>query len=203
MKTIVIAVLGAALMVLPAGAVAKPHGTDKPDNADKRAAIKQCKAERGKSKATRKAFKAKYHSFSRCVRQNAAEEHAEKKAALRNAAKECKAERADANFPATHDGKSFAEFYGTGKRGKNAFGKCVSQKAHEKKEAEDQTDQQEVQAFKNAAKQCAGERSDSGFPAAHGGKTFDEFYGTNHNTRTAFGKCVSSHSQTYVDPLSS
>ena len=65
MKTFLIAVLGAAVLVLPAGAVAKP------DHADKRAAIKQCKAERGKTKATRTAFKAKYHSFSRCVRQNA------------------------------------------------------------------------------------------------------------------------------------
>jgi hypothetical protein len=203
MKTILTAILGAALLVLPAGAVAKPHGTDKPDNADKRAAIKQCKAERGKTKATRKAFKAKYHSFSRCVRQNAAEEHAEKQAALRNAAKECKAERADPNFGATHGGKSFQEFYGTNKNGKNAYGKCVSTKAREHKEAADEADKQEVQAFKNAAKQCAAERSDSGFPAAHGGQSFDEFYGTNRNKRNAFGKCVSSHSQTYVDPISS
>ena len=203
MKNILIAVLGAALLVLPAGAVAKPHGTDKPDNADKRAAIKQCKAERGKSKATRKAFKAKYHSFSRCVRQNAAEEHAEKKAALRNAAKECKAERSDPDFAATHDGKSFQEFYGTGKHGKNAYGKCVSTKAREHKEAADEADQQEVTAFKNAAHQCKAEQGDPGFAAAHGGKSFDEFYGTNHNKRNAFGKCVSSHSQTYVDPLPS
>jgi hypothetical protein len=197
MKTILIAVLGAALLVLPAGAVAKP------DHGDKRAAIKQCKAERGKTKATRKAFKAKYHSFSRCVRQNAAEERAEKQAALKNAAKECKAERADADFPATHDGKSFAEFYGTGKHGKNAYGKCVSQKAREHKQAADEADKQEVQAFKNAAQQCAAERSDSGFPAAHGGKSFDEFYGTNPNKRNAFGKCVSGHSRTYTDSLSS
>jgi hypothetical protein len=116
MKTFLIAVLGAAVLVLPAGAVAKP------DHADKRAAIKQCKAERGKTKDTRKAFKAKYHSFRRCVRQNAAEEHAEKQAALKNAAKQCKAERADPNFAASHDGKSFGEVYGN-------FGKCVSTKA--------------------------------------------------------------------------
>jgi hypothetical protein len=203
MKTILIAVLGAALLVLPAGAVAKPNATDKPDHAAKRAAIKQCKAERGKTKATRRAFKAKYHSFKRCVRQNAAEEHAEMQAALKNAAKQCKAERADPNFAATHDGKTFDELYGTGKHGKNAYGKCVSQKAREHKQAADEADQQEVQAFKNAAKQCAAERSDPGFATAHGGKSFDEFYGSNHNKRNAFGKCVSSHSQTYVDPLSS
>jgi hypothetical protein len=189
MKTFLIAVLGAAVLVLPAGAVAKP------DHADKRAAIKQCKAERGKTKATRKAFKAKYHGFSRCVRQNAAEEHAEKKAALKNAAKQCKAERADPNFAAAHDGKSFDEVY-------RNFGKCVSTKAREQKQAEDQDDAQEVQAFKNAAKECAAERSDPGFPAAHDGKSFDDFYGSNHNKRNAFGKCVSSKAPTYSDPLS-
>ena len=59
-----------------------------------------------------------------------------------------------------------------------------------------------MQAFKNAAQQCAEERSDPGFAAAHDGKTFEEFYGTNHNKRNAFGKCVSGKSQTYVDPFS-
>ena len=196
MKTFLTAILGAAVLVLPAGAVAKP------DAADKHAAIKQCKVERGKTKATHEAFKAKYHSFSRCIRQNAAEEHAEKQAALKNAAKQCKAERADANFASTHDGKTFQEFYGTGKNGKNAYGKCVSTKAHEQKAAEDEGDAQQVQAFKNAAKECAAERSDAGFAAAHGGKTFEEFYGTSKNKRNAFGKCVSGKAQTYVDPIS-
>src|ERR1051325_1329109 len=46
-----------------------------------------------------------------------------------NAAKQCAAERADATFPASHDGKSFDEFYGTGPHGRNAFGKCVSSKS--------------------------------------------------------------------------
>jgi hypothetical protein len=78
----------------------------------------------------------------------------------------------------------------------------VSTRAHELKAAEDQDDAQEVQAFKNAAKECAAERSDAGFPAGHDGKTFEEFYGTNRNKRNAFGKCVSSKSQTYVDPIS-
>jgi hypothetical protein len=196
MRTFLIGILGAAVLVLPAGAVAKP------DAGDKRAAIKQCKAERGKTKATHAAFKAKYHSFSRCVRQTAAEEHAEQQAALKNAAKQCKAERSDPDFASTHDGKTFQELYGTNKNGKNAYGKCVSAKAREHKAAEDADDAQEVQAFKNAAKECAAERSDDGFAAAHDGKSFEEFYGTNENKRNAFGKCVSSKSQTYVDPIS-
>src|SRR3954463_8306210 len=123
MKTLSAVIVLAAVLVVPASAVAKP------DASDKRAAIAQCKSERGKSKATRRAFKAKYHGFSRCIHQTAAEEHAEKKAALKNAAKQCKAERGDADFPASHDGKTFQEFYGKGKHGRNAFGKCVSAKA--------------------------------------------------------------------------
>ena len=158
MKTLSAVIVLAAVLVLPAGAVAKP------DASDKRAAIAQCKSERGKSKATRRAFKATYHSFSRCIHQNAAEEHAEKKAALKNAAKECKAERADADFPATHDGKTFQEFYGTGKHGRNAYGKCVSTKARALKAKEDEADKADVAEFKNAAKQCqVGERR-SGLP---------------------------------------
>jgi hypothetical protein len=48
-----------------------------------------------------------------------------------NAAKACKAETAtpEADFRATHDGESFAEFYGRNKNDRNAYGKCVSSKA--------------------------------------------------------------------------
>jgi hypothetical protein len=197
MKTLSVGIVLAAVLVLPAGAVAKP------DASDKRAAIAQCKAERGKSKATRRAFKAQYHSFSRCIRQNTAEERAERRAARRNAAKECKAERADPDFPAAHDGKTFQEFYGTGKRGRNAFGKCVSQKAKAKKAEQDAADKAEVQVFKNAAKECQAESADPNFPGAHDGKSFSDFYGTNANKRNAFGKCVSSKvgQGQYTDPF--
>ena len=173
MRTLFTAIVLIALLVLPAGAAAKP------DQADKRAAIAQCKSERGKSKATRKAFKSRYHSFRRCVRQNTTEEAAERKKARENAAKLCKAEG--------HKGK--------------AFGQCVAAKAKEQKQAEDAEDAQEVQAFKNAAKQCQAESADPSFPASHDGKTFEEFYGTNHNRRNAFGKCVSSKTSGYPDPF--
>jgi hypothetical protein len=175
MKTLSIAIVLIAMLAIPAGVAAKP------DPSDKRAAIAQCKSERGKSKATRKAFKAKYHSFSRCVRQNAAEEAAERKAARTNAAKECQAEKA---------------------KGKNAFGKCVSAKAREQKAADDSEDAQEVQEFKNAAKQCQAESADPNFASTHDGKTFEQFYGTNKNGRNAFGKCVSSKTSHYDDPFS-
>ena len=61
-----------------------------------------------------------------------------------NAAKACKAEQADPDFAASHDGKTFDEFYGTNGNpkketagtGNNAFGKCVSTKAKAKGEEE-------------------------------------------------------------------
>ena len=151
-------------MLVPASALAKPPATDR------HAAIKQCKAERGKSKATRTAFKARYHSFSRCVRMNTAEERAERQDALRNAAKECKAERADEDFAAAHEGKSFDEFYGTNTNGKNAYGKCVSTQAREHKQADDEQDADEATEFKNAAKECQAEVE---------------------RNKNAFGRCVS------------
>jgi len=42
------------------------------------------------------------------------------------------------------------------------------------------------------AKQCRTEQADPNFAANHGGKTFAQFYGTNGNTKNAYGKCVSS-----------
>lgn len=103
---------------------------------------------------------------------------------VQNAAHECKAEMADPNFPATHGGMTFAEFYGTNHNDRNAFGKCVSGKVHEAL-AELRNDLQ------NAAQMCREERADPNFASTHDGKTFTEFYGTNKNKKNAFGKCVS------------
>jgi hypothetical protein len=176
MKTILAATGLAAMLVLPTGAVAKP------DKSEKNAAKAQCTAERGKSKATREAFSAKYEGFAHCVRRAAADEEAENDEAKRNAAQECRAERA-----ANPD--VFKETYGTNKNDKNAFGKCVSGKASEKKAAMDDADAQEIAERKNAAKRCAAERKEMGKDV------FAEKYGTNRNGRNAFGKCVSRKTQ--------
>jgi hypothetical protein len=181
MTKITLAIGLVAALALPAAAAAKPPAEQELNQA----AHAQCKTERGKTKATREAFKAKYGSMSRCVRENAAEEAAEEAAAQKNAAKECKAEAADPGFAATHENKSFAEFYGTNGNGKNAYGKCVSTKAKAKKAEMDAADAEEAEEFKNAAKACAGERRTMGTDA------FAEKYGTNANKRNAFGKCVS------------
>jgi uncharacterized protein YktA (UPF0223 family) len=175
-----------AALALPALAAAKPTKTDR------RHAAKECRAERGDSDATREAFADKYKNFGHCVSRHAREERAERRKARSNAARECRAERADTEFPASHEGKAFDEYYGTNPSGRNAFGKCVSSKARAKKAELDAEDEAEVEAFKNAAKECDAERADPDFPATHDGETFAEFYGRNRNDRNAFGKCVSS-----------
>jgi hypothetical protein len=177
MKRITLAALLVAALGLPAGALAEPS-----DN-DTRAAQKQCKSDRGETKATREAFKAKYRSMSRCVRQKAAEEEAERAAAQKNAAKECKSERKEIGAQA------FADKYGTNKNRRNAHGKCVSAKAKAKKAEMDAADGRAAAGFKNAAKACDAERREMGEEA------FAEKYGTNENAGNAFGRCVSARTR--------
>src|ERR687897_93009 len=67
------------------------------------------------------------NAFGQCVMKNTAAATQQ----LGKAAATCKAEKADPNFAAGHDGKTFVQFY-TGTNGKdaaveqNAYGKCVS-----------------------------------------------------------------------------
>jgi hypothetical protein len=64
----------------------------------------------------------KSNAFGKCVSKNAKAAQQ----AVANANASCKAQQADANFAATHDNKTFDQFYGKNGKG-NAFGKCVSQ----------------------------------------------------------------------------
>ena len=71
-----------------------------------------------------------HNSFGKCVSTKAQEAVDEEDGNVLNAAQQCRAERGDPSFAASHGGKSFTDFYGTNKKNKkNAFGKCVSQKA--------------------------------------------------------------------------
>src|SRR3954454_22153448 len=142
-------------------------------------AQKQCRAERTAMGAqtfrdTYGTNKNKKNAFGKCVSHRTNQNKATEKTAKKNAAKECKAERAA-------DPAGFQTQYGTGKNKKNAFGKCVSQKAHAKTK---QAEQSQVKAEENAAKQCKDERAAD--PAA-----FQTQYGTGKNKKNAFGKCVS------------
>ena len=164
-RTIAIAAGLIAVLALPAGAVAKPT------KQDKRNAAKECKLLRGTTDESREAFKASYRNFGACVSEKAREQASERRAAKRTASGDCRAER-------KQDSAAFADRY-------RNFGKCVSSKARKELAAKDADDRAEIAEAKNAAKDCAAERD------SIGDEPFAEKYGTNHQKRNAFGKCVS------------
>ena len=75
----------------------------------------------------------------------------------------------------------FNQTYGKNANDRNAFGKCVSMTA--KAQAHNEV---------SASSTCKAEQSDPNFASTHGGKTFDQTYGTNSDQSNAFGMCVSS-----------
>jgi hypothetical protein len=103
--------------------------------AAKRKAVEECTAEQTSKSHGEGHAKGHGHAFGKCVSQKAKENKAEadeRDEQKVNAAKACKAEQKDPDFASGHDGKSFDEFYGTNENDANAFGKCVSSKAHAK-----------------------------------------------------------------------
>src|SRR5690242_19794652 len=120
------AVIAAAALAVPGIAMAQGSGSS---TAAKNAA-KECKALKTaagtkanfastvqswtKSKVTQK------NAYGKCVSYKTKQDAAQSKAAKASAAKDCKAER-------KADPAAFKTTYGTGKNGKNAYGKCVSQ----------------------------------------------------------------------------
>jgi hypothetical protein len=120
------------------------------------------------------AFSRAYRTFGACVSRYAPVEQQVTVSA--NAT--CTAQQADPNFATTHDGKTFVQFYGTGKSGKNAFSKCVSIVAT----ANSKTEQQ---GRLNPARTCRSARAQLTAPL------FNNTYGKNGNDHNAFGKCVS------------
>jgi hypothetical protein len=104
-------------------------------------AARECREERGDTDASREAFRQKYgtnanksNAFGKCVSQKAKAKRAEQDAAdaeaaeeRKNAAEECDEERGET----AQSRKAFEDKYGTNANKRNAFGKCVSQKAHE------------------------------------------------------------------------
>jgi hypothetical protein len=168
MRRFLFLLIGTAVLCVPAVSVAG----NSPPSAGKLAA-QMCSSIRAKDgKAT---FKQTYHSFAGCL----AKQTPEAKSDIQNAAKTCKAQRSDPNFAASHDGKTFQQFYGTntgsGKgAGANAYGKCVSTIAK-------QNAHSDVTDTVAATATCKALRTND-LP------TFQSTYGTGRN---AFGKCVS------------
>jgi len=161
-----------AACAIPAAAAADPPSSSTPNPSQ------TCSAER--TRIGQVAFGQLYgtnanraNAFGKCVAKQAALQRGD---AARASAR-CRAEQDDANFAATHGGKTFTQFYGTNANGRNAFGKCVSGKARAANDARQRT---EV----NAARACRAEQLAG--PAA-----FRVKYGTNANKSNAFGRCVS------------
>jgi hypothetical protein len=102
-----------------------------------------------------------------------------------NAATKCKAERQSTGVEA------FQKKYGTNHNLRNAFGKCVSSKSKDNKDEKDEKDEDDGKGEKSsgAATACKAER------ASMGAEAFAKKYGTNHNLKNAFGKCVSGKSK--------
>jgi hypothetical protein len=112
-------------------------------------AARDCREERGTTTESRDAFKEKYgtnasksNAFGKCVSTAAkAKEHEadvedqQEATEFKNAAKDCDDERGDTD----ESRLAFAEKYGTNANNKNAFGKCVSQKARENHEDNEET----------------------------------------------------------------
>jgi hypothetical protein len=175
MKTKILIAASLAALVVPAASFGSaPNGQDRENGA------RACKALRASLGTD--VFRQTYgtvqshrmNAMGRCVSQWAHAAH-QNRISARSA---CSAEQADPNFAASHDGKSFAEFYGKNANDHNAFGKCVSSKAKASLE-------QEKSATVNAAKSCKAERSSMTLA------DFRAKYGKNANDRNAFGKCVS------------
>ena len=162
-----VALLLVALAVPAMALAATPNGQDREN------AARTCKALR--TAMTPAIFAQTYgtvesnrkNAMGRCVSQHARAESQ----ARQSAQAACATERNDPNFAASHDGKTFQQFYGN-------FGRCVSSKARAAR-AEARSD------TLSAARQCKAERAQMGAPA------FRAEYGRNSNDRNAFGKCVS------------
>ena len=113
----------------------------------------------------------KRNAFGRCVSKMA---HL-LQGNIATATQQCRAEQNDPNFPASHGGKTFIQFYGTNANGSDAFLNCVLQKLA-------QLQKQQQAATVNAAQQCKAEEKQLGV------KQFKQKYGS-------FGNCVSQKSK--------
>lgn len=177
-KWTAVAVAVVALLAVPVTFAAPPIVSP---NANKQSPAQRCAAQLKAIGAS--AFKQLYaqnenanqkNAFGKCVSKLTAQDQQNTKTAEAL----CRAEQADTNFAATHNGKTFDQVYGTGKNLKNAFGNCVSSKANAAAQAQQQS-------TINAAKTCRTlQKTDA--------KTFAATYGPKKN---AFGKCVAAHAK--------
>lgn len=122
-----------------------------------------------------------YKTFGACVSSYAP---VEKQVSV-SATATCTTEQADPNFASTHGGKTFDQYYGTGKHDRNAFANCVAAVTKADRKAEQQ-------GRMNPARTCRAERTQMTAPV------FNKTYGKNANSQNAFGKCVSATAHAQV-----
>src|SRR2546423_1826556 len=122
-RILVIALL--AFAVAPVAASVAAGGPNAASNASA-----SCTALKAKMGAT--TFAQAYTSFGACVSALTSVEQQN----IASAEAQCTGEQNDAGFAAAHGNKTFAQFYGTGKNGKDAFNKCVSAKTKASSKAE-------------------------------------------------------------------
>src|SRR5215210_7370747 len=169
-KALIAALAVAAMLPVAASA-------DTASSADKANGARACQALKTSLGAT---FASTYgtnadksNAFGKCVSRWTQAEHQNREAAETA----CAAEQADTGFAAAHGGKSFDQFYGTGKKGANALNRCVQQKSAATRAAA-------KAAVVKASRTCKAERT------AMGATQFKAKYGTNADKSNAFGKCV-------------
>ena len=159
MKAIIATFVVAAAIAPVAALAAAPSGdATKSAQAD-------CTALQAKMGAT--AFTQAFGTFGGCVSKLAPVEQQ----SITSANATCQSQQADTSFAASHNGKTFDQFYGTGKKGANAFGNCVSSLA----KASQHTEQQNRM---NPARTCRSQQT------AMGTALFNSTYRN-------FGACVS------------
>ena len=173
LKSLLAALAVAAILPVAAYADEAATPSDKANGARSCQALKTSLGE-ATFKSTYGTNADKSNAMGKCVSKWTQAEHQNRHEATAS----CKAAQADAGFAAAHDGKSFAQFYGTGKNGANALSRCI-QAARSAESAADKA------AVVNAARSCKGERKSIGDAA------FRAKYGTNADKSNAFGKCVS------------
>jgi hypothetical protein len=171
LKALVAALVVAAALPVAASADTA-SGSDKANGAR---ACQALKASLGASFASTYGTNAdKSNAFGKCVSKWTQTEHQTRHASEQA----CAAEQADAGFAASHGGKTFAQFYGTGKKGANAMNRCTQAKQAAARAAA-------KAAVVKAARSCKAERT------SMGAAPFKAKYGTNADKSNAFGKCVS------------
>jgi hypothetical protein len=168
-RSILVTALVVALAAMAASAPAA--GSEATKNAS--ASCTALKAQMGVT-----AFTQAYSTFGACVSSLVSLEQQN----INAATAACTAEKNDPNFATSHNGQTFDQFYGRGKKDRNAFANCVSTKAKASSTAEGQ-------ARPNPSRTCRALRTQMGLTA------FTTAYGGHRN---AYGKCVShwAHAQT-------